>query len=626
MINLKIKTNGTVRNLTLPYPGQSIPDIIEKNSVVTVSEVTEPESLKYMEGHEWNIDEINFLAKLMESFDKREKRQFDAIASQLKPSTGQDLINQTFNLSRYTLISDFSSLTEIGKTHVINRKQAMSFDEMASTDFAKIGKDLIESGKGIPTAYGVMFINEDIPMDIVYDGRHFPEYDYKGSLATVAVICKGETEYLYLPCSIQDINHALTKLPAKTWEECECTLESSNFPAEDWNENSKSILANEAEPVCRCGICTHSCRRIADSAQPVTVTLLVDKTQAELLAFYEKTGSIHFVLEFRGDAAEAQKYLDAQAEYLDKVGGYKGNVTGSDIAYAFHYVGTSDRLYVFEAPIDMMAYISMNKQGWEHHSYTALCSTADCAAIRMLKTYPSIKNVYLCLDHDSAGIEGAYRVAENIHDLGDYSVWRKMPKNKDWDEDLKELYGKPAIPSSEHRKLQLFRQICSDCLTDECLQSGTWKHIADAKGYVLINLFSLLHSEMKKAESSLDIQTEQKHLKIMAVGCLAFCCCREKQMGKTFSFDRYTDAVRSAYKPHRDTGNSEEQREVLQKKIASLEKEFGKSISLSFTEMKRQIDAVISLAVECLMLCATVECEQLEQLEQLEQGLALGLE
>ena len=60
---------------------------------------------------------------------------------------------------------------------------------------------------------------------------------------------------------------------------------------------------------------------IADSAQPVTVTLLVDKTQAELLAFYEKTGSIHFVLEFRGDAAEAQKYLDAQAEYLDKVGG-----------------------------------------------------------------------------------------------------------------------------------------------------------------------------------------------------------------------------------------------------------------------------------------------------------------
>ena len=73
MINLKIKTNGTVRNLTLPYPGQSIPDIIEKNSVVTVSEVTEPESLKYMEGHEWNIEEINFLAKRMESLPLRKR-------------------------------------------------------------------------------------------------------------------------------------------------------------------------------------------------------------------------------------------------------------------------------------------------------------------------------------------------------------------------------------------------------------------------------------------------------------------------------------------------------------------------------------------------------------------------
>lgn len=98
---------------------------------------------------------------------------------------------------------------------------------MASTDFAKIGKDLIESGKGIPTAYGVMFINEDIPMDIVYNGKHFPEYDYKGSLATVAVTCKGETEYLYLPCTIQDINPFLmlsTALPTLSKKQSSDTL------------------------------------------------------------------------------------------------------------------------------------------------------------------------------------------------------------------------------------------------------------------------------------------------------------------------------------------------------------------------------------------------------------------
>lgn len=76
---------------------------------------------------------------------------------------------------------------------------------------------------------------------------------------------------------------------------------------------------------------------------------------------------------------------DIQKRSTNPTSDYKGNVTGSDIAYAFHHTGTSDRLFVFEAPIDMLSYISMHKNHWEHHSYVALCSTADCAAIRMLK-------------------------------------------------------------------------------------------------------------------------------------------------------------------------------------------------------------------------------------------------
>ena len=55
---------------------------------------------------------------------------------------------------------------------------------------------------------------------------------------------------------------------------------------------------------------------ITDTSQPVTVTLLVNQKQAELLALYEKTSTMHFVLEYRGDPAQAQKYLDAQTEYL----------------------------------------------------------------------------------------------------------------------------------------------------------------------------------------------------------------------------------------------------------------------------------------------------------------------
>lgn len=251
--------------------------------------------------------------------------------------------------------------------------------------------------------------------------------------------------------------------------------------------------------------------------------------------------------------------------------------------------------------------------GWEQHSYTALCSAADCAAIRMLKTYPNLKTVYLCLDHDSAGIEGAYRVAESIHALGDYTVWRKMPKNKDWDEDLKALHGRTAIPSTEHTKLERYRKICAEFLTDACMETDAWKHIAEAKGYASANFLSLLRSEMDKAESATDTQTEQAHLRAMAVGCLAFCFCREKQTGNASSFDRYTEAVRSAYKPHRDTESSDEQWESLLKRVKGLEKEFGKSTPLSETEMKKQLDSVIALASECIRLSAAVEYEQSEQ-------------
>ena len=97
MINLKIKTNGTVRNLTLPYPDQLIPDIIEKDSVVTVSEVSEPESLKYMEGHEWNID-LAKRAKLLNPHPTHYKYPID------KPQ------KQRYNSYRYTLHDIYSRL------------------------------------------------------------------------------------------------------------------------------------------------------------------------------------------------------------------------------------------------------------------------------------------------------------------------------------------------------------------------------------------------------------------------------------------------------------------------------------------------------------------------------------
>ena len=128
---------------------------------------------------------------------------------------------------------------------------------------------------------------------------------------------------------------------------------------------------------------------------------------------------------------------------------FKGNLDSSIAEYSFHFNGSSEYLFVFEAPIDMLAYISMHKKGWDRHSYVALCSTADRAAIQMLKDNPSLKTVYLCLDNDSAGLLGCTRIAESIHGLGDYTIWRVPPNFKDWDEDLKALNGREALPAEQ---------------------------------------------------------------------------------------------------------------------------------------------------------------------------------
>ena len=128
---------------------------------------------------------------------------------------------------------------------------------------------------------------------------------------------------------------------------------------------------------------------------------------------------------------------------------FKGNLESSIAEYSFHFDGSSEYLFVFEAPIDMLAYISMHKQGWDKHSYVALCSTADRAALQMLKDNPNLKTVYLCLDNDNAGQLGCERISKAIHELGEYSVWRVPPQNKDWDEDLKALNGREAIPAEQ---------------------------------------------------------------------------------------------------------------------------------------------------------------------------------
>lgn len=114
---------------------------------------------------------------------------------------------------------------------------------------------------------------------------------------------------------------------------------------------------------------------------------------------------------------------------------YKGNQDGSLPEYSFHWHGTSDRLYLFEAPVDMLSFISMNKSGWQQHSYAAACGVSDQVLWQMIKDNPNIRSVYLCLDNDEPGQAAAKRISDKlfIHGISHEIV---IPSHKDWNDDL----------------------------------------------------------------------------------------------------------------------------------------------------------------------------------------------
>lgn len=114
---------------------------------------------------------------------------------------------------------------------------------------------------------------------------------------------------------------------------------------------------------------------------------------------------------------------------------YRGNAAGSQPEFSFHWYGTSDRIYLFEAPIDMLSFISMHKENWQEHSYAASCSVSDRVLFQCLKDNPNIKNVFLCFDNDEAGQTANKRIADKLNSMNIKSKIL-IPIHKDWNEDI----------------------------------------------------------------------------------------------------------------------------------------------------------------------------------------------
>ena len=114
---------------------------------------------------------------------------------------------------------------------------------------------------------------------------------------------------------------------------------------------------------------------------------------------------------------------------------FRINVEGSLPQYSFHCLGADGALFVFEAPIDLLSYLTLHPERWQEHSYVACCGTSFLPVEKMLERMHRVEEVFLCLDNDVAGHTASKRMADLLTEKGIISQ-RLVPSEKDWNEVL----------------------------------------------------------------------------------------------------------------------------------------------------------------------------------------------
>ena len=169
-----------------------------------------------------NVDQLDYLAKRLDSFCKDEDAQFQAMAHKLKLADVKDLINLTFCCQQATVITDFSDLKAVGRRHFMNLNGGSAkVEELENLDGVETALLLIDGGGEAVTPYGVVYDNGMV-LEQAYNGYQFPAYLYDTHLMVLEVtpergLPEGKNpEYLYLPTSERQIERTLLRVHVDT--------------------------------------------------------------------------------------------------------------------------------------------------------------------------------------------------------------------------------------------------------------------------------------------------------------------------------------------------------------------------------------------------------------------------
>ena len=289
---------------------------------------------------------------------------------------------------------------------------------------------------------------------------------------------------------------------------------------------------------------------------------------------------------------------------------FRVNVGGSDPRYSFHWNGTSARLYVFEAPIDLLSFLTLYPNSWQEHSYVALCGVGKQAMMWMLEQDPDLRQVFLCLDHDRAGIEATGRLTDILISHGGVGVSVLQPEWKDWNEALKACHGLGAQPAEEHPQLAAADAVCRR-IGVKCKAAKPERAVQQ--------LPTLLQQYQRQVgrhrmDEAVDCLEEMAALSLLVV--LREC----RQMGTVLTPEQGMRYLQSRILPHQDRGSLERRTAEIAGLVRDAAARSERPGIRTGSEKRELANTWLELAAACTRASVKYEAEQLER--RLEQAQA----
>ena len=209
--------------------------VVEQDCFVADIGTADCPALERLIGTMANVDELDWLGKQLESFDRYELLQFNAAVERFGLSAADELIDLSFRARDVTVVSDFTDLEKIGKRHYLTVHGACDPKELENLDGKETALALISGQPGYVTRYGVVYDN-GIKLEQAYDRKHLPPiWMAERCIMELKLRATGEDdpkkqEWVQLPASRMKLERAMLRAGISSCGEMQLLFSGSRFP------------------------------------------------------------------------------------------------------------------------------------------------------------------------------------------------------------------------------------------------------------------------------------------------------------------------------------------------------------------------------------------------------------